>query len=195
MKTKLLLLLCLLMTINGFSQTATQLQTDAQKLFTANYEMDFETIVTLSYPKMVETIGKDKMMEQLDVCYQNDEYRLRYQLEKVPLVFHKVQKIGNQSFCIITCRNPVRYFFETKLTPELATAKISVLQESNHTKEVIFEPNRNSFNVKRNTTFLAIADESTHGTWQFINLDDPNQREVFRTLFDEKIKTALGLQK
>jgi hypothetical protein len=195
MKTKLLLILLLLMAFNSFSQNTAQLLSGTQKLYKANYEMDFETIISLSYPKMVETIGKEVMLEKLDKYYQNEMYRFRYQLETVPFITRKIQQIGSQSFCVITCRNPVRYFFETKLTAEEATAKIPWLQEINHTKDVTFEPKRNSFNVKRNTTYVALLDETTNGEWKFFNLDDDNQKEVFVTLFDEKTKTILGLNK
>jgi hypothetical protein len=195
MKTKFLPFLLLLIAINSFSQNAQQLLSGTKKLFTANYEMDFEAIVSLSYPKMVETIGKDVMLDKLDKCYQNDEFRLRYQLESVPFITHKTQKIGALSFCMITCRNPVRYFFEKKLTTEEATTKIPWLQETNHTKDVVFEPNSNSFNVKRNTTFLAVMDETTSGDWKFINLDDTNQAAAFESLFDEIVKKQLGLTK
>lgn len=195
MKIKSLSFLLLLIAFNSFSQNAVQLLSGTQKLFTANYEMDFETIVLLSYPKMVETIGKEVMIEKLDKSYQNEEYRMRYQLETAAFITRKIQKIGSQSFCVITCRNPVRYFFEKKLSTEETAGKILWLQEINNTKEVTFEPNRNSFNVKRNTTYVAIMDDTTKGDWKFFNLDDANQKEVFNTLFDEKIKTALGLNK
>ncbi|MGL2966722.1 hypothetical protein [Flavobacterium sp. XGLA_31] len=195
MKTKLLPVLFLLLALNGFSQSTTRLLSATQKLFTAHYEMDFETIVALSYPKMVETIGKDKMLEQLDQSYQNDIYRLRYQLESVPFVTRKIQQIGGLSFCVISCRNPVRYFFESPLTPEEVTAKTAWLKTVNRTENVVYEPKRNSFNVKRNTLFIAITDDAANGDWKFINWDEENQQTAFRTLFDEKTLTLLGLNK
>ncbi|WP_162126128.1 hypothetical protein [Flavobacterium phycosphaerae] len=195
MKTKLFTLLLLVVVSNSFSQTALQLLSATKKFYTANYEMDFETITALSYPKMVETIGKEVLQEQLDKSYQNDEYRLRYQLESMPFITRKIQKIGNQSFCVVSCRNPVRYFYETKLSAEEAAAKIPILQEINHTKDVTFEPKRNSFNVKRSTTYLAVFDETTNGNWAFFNLDDDHQKAAFKTLFDEKTQTVLGLGK
>jgi len=196
MKTKLLSILLLLIAFKSISQNVTQLLATTKQLYTANYEMDFETIISLSYPKMVETIGKEVMLDQLDKSYQNEMYRLRYQLETVPFITSKIQKIGNQSFCVITCRNPVRYFFEEKIPNEtVALMHATMLEGINNNKEVVFEPKRNSFNVKRNTTYLAVFDETTNGDWKFFNLDDDNQKAVFQTLFDEKTKTALGLNK
>lgn len=172
-----------------------QLLTSSKKLYTANFEMDFETIVSLSYPKMVETLGKEVLIEKLDKTYQNEEYRFRYQLESVPIITHQTQKIGTQTFCLLTCRNPVCYFFEKKLSAEEVATQTTWLQEINQTKDVTFEPKRNSFSVRRTTTFLAIMDESTAGQWKFINLDDSFQAAIFQSLFDENTKKQLGLNK
>ena len=55
--------------------------------------MDFETIVSLSHPLMVQTIGKDLLLEKLDKYYENEEYRLREQLETLPFQYGMVKKI------------------------------------------------------------------------------------------------------
>jgi hypothetical protein len=195
MKSKILSLLFLLTVHFGFSQNGMQLLTSSKKLYTANFEMDFETIVSLSYPKMVDALGKEALLDKLDKTYQNEEYRFRYQLESVPIITHQTQKIGIQTFCLLTCRNPVRYFFEKKLSSAEIVAKTTWLQEVNQTKEVTFEPKRNSFSVRRTTTYLAIMDESTAGQWKFINLDDSFQAAAFQSLFDENTKKQLGLNK
>jgi hypothetical protein len=155
--------------------------------------MDFETIVSLSYPLMVQTIGKDLLLEKLDKYYENEEYRLREQLETLPFQYGTVKKIEGKSFCVITFRNPMRYFFETKLTTEAAADKANWLKQINKSKEVTFEPKRNSFSVKRTTTYLAVMDETTINEWKFFNLDDANQLASFQTIFGESIKKELGL--
>lgn len=185
--------LFLLLSTAAFSQSTESLKTATKKLYQANYLMDFDGIVFLSYPKMVETIGSDKMLENIEKHYENDEFRLRFQLETVPFQFGEIKKIEGKSFCVISCRNPMRYFFETKLTTETAAVKTEWLKDINKTKEVIFEPNRNSFNVKKTTTFIAIMDETTSNQWKFFNLDDASQLAVFNTLFGESTKKELGL--
>jgi hypothetical protein len=195
MNSKICSLLVLLTVHFGFSQNGMQLLASSKKLYTAHYEMDFETLVSLSYPKLVDAIGREALLDKLDKTYQNEEYRFRYQLESVALITHKTEKIGTQTFCLLTCRNPVRYLFEKKLSADEVVAKTAWLQEVNQTKEVTFEPKRNSFSVRRTTTYLAIMDESTLGQWKFINLDDPFQDAAFQSLFDENTKKQLGLDK
>ena len=192
MKNKLSILL-LFFSIVTFSQSTESLKIVTKKYYEANYLMDFETIVSLSHPVMVKTIGKDLLLEKLEKYYENEEYRLREQLETLPFQYGMVKKIEGKSFCVITFRNPMRYFFETKLTTEAAADKANWLKQINKSKEVTFEPKRNSFNVKRTTTYLAVMDETTINEWNFFNLDDANQLASFQTIFGESIKKELGL--
>lgn len=193
MKLKHLSLLFFFITFNSFSQSVETLKTSAKKFYEANYLMDFETIVSLLQPEMVKIIGKDSMLEKLDKYYENDEYRLREQLETLPFQYGVIKKIESKSFCVITFRNPMRYFFETKLTTETAAEKANWLKQINKTKDVTFEPKRNSFNVRRTTTYLAVIDETTHNEWRFFNLDDANQLASFQSIFSESVKKQLGL--
>lgn len=193
MHNKLTSLLLFLFIATGFSQSKSDLMDATKKLYQANYTMGFDEIITLSYPKIVENIGKDVMLEKLDLKHQNEEYRLRLQVEIVPFQFGPIKKIEGKTFCVVTYRNPMRYFFENKLSPETVLEKTAWLKEINHTKEVTFEPSRNSFNVKKISNFVAIADETTYMEWKFFNLDDANQKEIFDSIFNETVKKELGL--
>jgi len=144
---------------------------------------------------MVENIGKTVFLEKTELHYENEEYRLRYQLQTVPFQFGAIKQLNGKSICVITIRIPKRYFFEAKLTSEQATEKKIGLQEVNNTKDVTFEPNRNSFNVKKMSTYVAVFDETTSGEWKFFNFDNPEQLEAFQSIFDENTKRALGLNK
>lgn len=186
-------LLFLLLSINTFSQSSESLKVAAKNFYEANYLMDFETIVSLLHPEMVKTIGKDSMLEKLDKYYENEEYRLREQLETLPFQYGVIRKTEGKSFCVITFRNPLRYFFETKLTAETAAEKATWLKQINKSKDVTFEPKRNSFNVRRTTTYVAVIDETTNNEWKFFNLDDTNQLASFYAIFGESIKKELGL--
>lgn len=193
MKSKLLVLLYVLMTQSSISQTLDHLKLETLNYFEAHFLMDFETIVNASYPKMVETFTKEKMLVTVENRFENEEHRLRFQLQTIPLTYSKITTLAGQSFCIISGRNPLRYFFETKLNTQTAAEKAEWLKQVNRSQEVTFEPKRNSFNVRRTTTFIAVADASTAQKWKFFNLDDPLQYQAFKTLFDETILKALGL--
>ena len=183
----------LFLSIFALSQSTESLKVATTKFYEANYLMDFETIVSLSNPEMVNAIGKNIMLEKLEKYYENDEYRLREQLETLPFQFGAIKKIEGKLFCVVTFRNPMRYFFETKLTTETAEQKGIWLKQINKTKDVTFEPKRNSFNVKRISTYVALMDETTNHEWKFFNFDDANQLASFQTIFGESVKKGLGL--
>lgn len=193
MKKNKLLLVLLLIGLLSSAQSTESLRKAMQQLYEANYLMDFETIAQLSYPNMVEKTGKEAFLEQTEQFYENATYRQRYQLQTVPFQFGPITKIGNQWFCVITVRIPKRYFFEEKLTEEKAAEKRTWLQQINQTKDVIFEPNRNSFNVKMIATFIAIYNENTNGNWRFFNFDFTEQQTTFEQLFDESVMKQLKL--
>ena len=176
-------------------QTNESLKSTAKKLFEANYLMDFEAIASYSYPKMIENMGKDNFLKAIEEEYSNDEFRLRYQLQDVPFKFGEIKDINGKSFCVITCQNPVRYTYERKLSEIEIIAQTIVLEDANNTKKVTFEPARNSFNIRRNSTFLAIKEESTNGEWKFFNLDQSIQWKALRAIFDESVIKNLGLDK
>lgn len=193
MKLKLLSFVFILFTINSLSQSKAELLNANTKLHQANYLMEFDTIAELTYPKVYETNGKAAFVEKIESDFQNEDYRMRLQLEKVPFLFSEFKTIGTQTFCVVRCRNPKRYTFEKKLTAAKAEEKKTFLQQKEKTQNVTFESNRNSFNVRSESIYVAIFDAETMGEWKFFNLDDAFQLNAFNTLFDENLKIALGL--
>ena len=192
MKTKIVALL-FLTNFLSFSQTLENLKIETKKLYDANYLMNFEEIVVLSYPKIVETIGNDKMLSQLDLDYQNDEFRYRLQLVNPVFIYSEIKKIEGKTYSVVSYKNPVRIFYEKKLSISDGLKKEVVLKETTQATQVTFEPKRNSFNVRRNSKFVAIADETTKNEWKFFNLDDKNQKMIFDNFCSESIKKELGL--
>ena len=192
MKTKFIFLFILFSSFS-FSQSLEKLKLETKKIYDANYTMDFDGITDLTYPKIVESIGnRDTFLEKLDLDYQNEEYRMRLELITPIFQYSEIKKIEGKTFCVITYRNPIRYFFENKLNSDAASKKVSWLKENNNASEVVFEPKRNSMNVKRVSKFIAIVDETTNNEWKFFNFDDASQKEIFKTLFDESTKKELG---
>ena len=191
MKKQLFLLLFIY--LNSFSQSKEALQIATKKLYEANFVLDFEGIKELTYPKVYEGIGEAAFVEQLETDFQNSDYRMRLQLEKVPFIFSEIKTMEGKTFCVVRFRNPKRYSFEIKLSASSTEEKKIWLQQKEKTKNVIFEPNRNSFNVRSDSRYVAIFDLETFGEWKFFNLDDAYQLASFTSLFDETIQNTLGI--
>ncbi|WP_309640467.1 hypothetical protein [Flavobacterium sp.] len=192
MKFKTYIILLLLLSCCAFSQTIEKLKTATKKIYDANYTMDFDSIVKFSYPKMIADFSKGKFLEKLDHDYQNEEYRMRLQLVTPVYEYGPIKKIEGITFCVISYKNPVRYFYENKLDSNTSLLKANFLREKDRTKDVTFEPKRNSFNVRRISKFIAVFDATTNNQWKFFNMDDLVQRQIFETLFEDYIKKQVG---
>jgi hypothetical protein len=177
----------------AFSQNLESLKILTKKIHDANYTMDFDVVTELTYPKIYELMGKAAFIDKLDKDYQNADFRMRIQIESPIFQYSEIKKIAGQTFCVVTYKNPIRYFFENKMNAESGQRKAASLKESAQAYETIYEPKRNSINMKRNTKFIAIADETTANQWKFFNLDDLMQRESSNKLLNESIKKELGL--
>ncbi|NUY81088.1 hypothetical protein HUK80_09295 [Flavobacterium sp. MAH-1] len=163
------------------------------ELYDSNYNMDFEPIAELTYPKVVEQLGgKQKFLEKLDSDYQNEKFRKRLQLTAPVFQVNQPKTIEGRQFCVVSYRNPTRYFYENKMDAAEMNKEVEQWKRIASTKEVFGEPNRNSINVKRISKFVAVSDSSTGGQWKFFNLDDLQQLEIFNELFAAE-KTQLGL--
>lgn len=175
----------------SFSQTLESLKPLTQKICGANYNMDFETVADLTYPQMFE--NRKSFTEKLDNDYQNQVFRMRLQIENPVFKYSEVYKIDGKSYCLISYNNPTRYFYENKMSDAVGQQTAAELKISAKATQTIWEPKRNSINVKRNSQLIAIADERTQNHWKFINLDDQGQRAAAESVLNESLKKQLGL--
>lgn len=190
---KQILFFILFITYSSFSQSIESLKPTVKKLYDANYLMSFEDVVEHTYPKYVEVQTKEALLEKLDLDYQNEEFRMRLQLVSPVFVYGEIKQIDGVSYCIVSFKNPIRYFYEKKITNDNLDDELSFLKLKDKTESVTFEPKRNSFNVRKTSIYLAIADSTTANKWKILNFDDETQYEFYKTNFSEKVKTTLGL--
>lgn len=177
--------IALFITSLGFGQTPESLKIATKKIYDANYHMDFDAVSALTLPEVRAQLGGEKMVDKLDADYQNDKYRMRLQLTAPVFQYGPLVEHGGKTYCIIKYKNPVRYFYETKLDSNSSLIEANFLREKDQTRDVTFEPKRNGFNVRRISTLVAISDASKSQTWTFINLDDPQQRTLLPQVIDE----------
>ena len=90
---------------------------------------------------------------------------------------------------MIDYENVMLMKFKTPM--EDADAMIAIFKKSMETEKVTFDKENNEFKIEHRSTFIGISDELTENKWKFLNKDKENQ--LFNMLFNEKVKTALGL--
>ena len=193
MKQNFCFIVLLFTTTICFSQSLESLKTETKNLYDANYTMDFEGVVALTYPKVVATIGKDTMLDTLDLDYQNLEYRMRLVLPNPIFKFGEIKKVEGKVFCVIQYKNPVRFTLEKKSDVTSIEKKLIVFKEISKANKITYEPKRNSFYAERTSFFIAVSDATTNQKWKFFNLDDANQNRIFQNLFGINTKKELGL--
>ena len=193
MKFKIPFILLLIISSFSSAQTIEKLKAETKKIYDANYTMDFDAVANLTYPAIVVQFGRAIFLEKLDNDYQNEKYRMRIQLEKMVFQYGEIQKIEGKTYCVITYRNPARYFYETKLDSNPSLIEGNFLREKDQTRDVTFEPKRNSFNVRRISKLIAIADTTSGNDWKFFNMDDVEQRALSKNILSDAVKKQLGL--
>lgn len=193
MKTKIFSLLFFFYSILSFSQTLDDLKIETKKIYDANYYMYFEDITVITYPKIIDSIGRNAFIDKLSFDYENKEYRMRLQLTDPIFQYSDIRKIEGKLFYIITYKNPVRFFYEDKLDANSVLEKTTLLKQKIKDATITFEPKRNSFSVNRSSKFIAVYDETTQNQWKFFNFDDLTQKQLFEAFFSETTKKELGL--
>jgi len=85
------------------------------------------------------------------------------------------RKIDGISFCVITHKNPTRYFYEQTPIPKLERSK-SANSGKHKSCRIDFEPIRNTNDIKYISKLTADANCATQNQWKFFNFDDPAQK-------------------
>lgn len=191
MKFKLALIVLLSYTI-GQSQNLDELKLETKKVYEANYLMDFNTILDYSYPKVFDLLPREEMYKTLETSFQNQEFSVRFVYPNPKFTFSEIQKINNQSFCLVRYNGAIRMKFEKALTDQIANGMLKTFQQHMKDKKVLFEKERNSFFIEGESILIAIADERTQNKWRFVNYD-AGQIAFVDSIISESIRKQLGL--
>ncbi|UOX33877.1 hypothetical protein LXD69_17820 [Flavobacterium sediminilitoris] len=190
MKSKFIFLSILFVcTLNSFAQDLKSLKTEALKAYKASATMDYDLIFETTYPKVFDIIPKESMKDMFGQMMENEQFSIKLIEVDPNFSFGTIKKIGNQTFCLVDHDNVMTMKFKTPM--EDAEGMIDIFKNSMDAKNVIFEKEENQFKIELRSTLIAVADESTKNKWKFLNKDKENQ--LFNMIFDEKIKTELGL--
>lgn len=180
----------LLLGLNAYSQDLASLKVNAQKAMDYTIAMDLNGLLDLTYPKVFTLSPREEVLKVLDQAFNgNPEFKIKMIPVAPNFNFGPIKKIEGHTFCVIKHNNAMEIKFTDKI--ENPDAIIEVFKSGLKADEVTFNPEKNSLTAKVVSTMVAIADESTKNQWTFLNND--NEGALFSTLFNEKIRTELGL--
>ena len=184
--------LLLLFSSFALAQNKQELEANAKKMYDASYNMNFEEVLNLTYPKLFEIIPKDKMEEMLVRTFENETYKVRLVFITPKFKLSEIKKIENKSIGIINYTNAMRITFNQEITPEKATEIVKAYKDTGAYTVVNFEKDRNSFYIEGPSTLIGIADDSTHQSWKFINYDK-RRMDMLKKIISDNIIKELGL--
>lgn len=190
---KIVLLLFVMMNFVSYSQSLESLKTATKKMYEANYNMTYEILLDLMYPKMVELQGRDQLFEKLEATFENESYRMRFVHLNPAFTYSAFKKTDDKTVSAVLYSNASRISYEEKLSAQRINEIKTSLVNSGKYKTVRFEKERNSFFVESQSKWLAIADATTKNEWRFIDYNDSGQAELAARIVGGNILKELGL--
>ena len=192
MKLHYQILFILFWNLFGFSQTLETLKSDTQKMYDASYNMDYETILDYTHPKILELVNRDQMILAMEQTFENEQLKIRFVHSNPTFNYSDVKTIDGKSFCRVSYVNTMRMTFEDKLTPKRAEEMVKDFKSSGDYSTVRFEKDRNSFFIEGNSIMIAISDDYTKETWKFVNYSK-SQTANSEMIIGKEVMNALGL--
>jgi len=191
MKSRLTLLF-LFIGIVTFAQSEEALKKGAKQMYEASYNLNFETVLDLTYPKIFDIASREQLGQILQNSFLNEQFQIRLVFPEVTLKYGKIKEIEGKKAVFITYVSAMRMTFDQKFYGNEAQEMLMGLKQSLPEKKVTFEPNTNSFFIEGTDAMLAISDNHTHKTWKFITYDKV-QRPMLVQMLGENILKELGL--
>jgi hypothetical protein len=190
MKKSILLFAFLISTtFSAVAQDMVTLKVEAKKAYEASSNMNYDAIFETTYPKVFDIIPKEQMKDMFEQMIKNEQFTIQLVQVEPNLSFGEIKKVGAQTFCLVDHDNVMEMTFNEPV--EDAEMMVDLFKNSMEAKEVTYDKEKNAFKIKLRSTLIAVADELTNNKWKFLNKDKENK--LFTMIFDEKIKTELGL--
>lgn len=186
------LLLFLLFSLNGYSQSKQTLIDDTKKMYDASYNMAFEEVMNYTHPKVFEMASKEDVLAAMEYAFDNETMRIRLVHVNPNFIYSEIKTIEGKSLCLINYTNAMRMIFENKLSGDEIQSMKKSFVDSGEYKTVQYEKDRNSFFLEGNAIMIAVSDETTQGKWKFVNYSK-TQAQLAEMLLGANVLNELGL--
>lgn len=175
-----------------FAQSEETLQKEAKLMYQASYNMNFETVLDLTYPKIFDLASREQLGQILRNSFQNEQFKIRLVFPEVTFKYGKIKEVEGKKAVLITYVSAMRMTFTQKFYSNEAQEMLMGLKQSLPEKKVSYEPNTNSFFIEGTDAMIAISDNHTNKAWKFITYDKV-QRPMLVEMLGENLLKELGL--
>lgn len=187
---KILTLLLFITVSNGFCQTMESLKTQTQKMYRSSIDMKFNEIMDMTYPKVFEIVDRETLSTMMESMFDNEQMHISLIDMKPAFTYTDIKEIDGKKFSVIKYRNGMKMALKGDITDEMVSSMEQGLKSAPQFDKVDYDKATKTFTLEGNATMIGVADSTTKSEWTFVNYDN---EQLFNMIFDEKIKTALGL--
>lgn len=182
-----LLLCCSLLS----AQDKKSLEERAKKSMEYTINGNYPALMELTYPKLFTIVPKEKMLEMLPAALKGEGFSVKLLNQAPNYKFGEIKKIDGGHYSLINHDTYMAMTFDEPLAKEDADMMLESLKES-ISGTVTYDAAKNTFNIKKPSELIAVADKSTNNQWTFIsNQGGP----LIGMLFSEKVQKELGITK
>lgn len=190
MKYPLLLLFLLIAPL--FSQSLELAKEGYVKVYEATEKLDFETIMDMSYPKLLELGGRAALIAEMKKAFTDPNIKLTFVKTEFKPEYSPVQEIKGHRFCVIRRHTIMKITFKNPLNAEQVKAIQTNIARSNPSRTLSFNAQENAFSSTGPDISLAISDSLTKNQWRFLTYE-PGQAFLLESWFGKDVLTQLPL--
>jgi len=187
---KILTLLLLITVSNGFCQTMESLKTQTQKMYKSSIDMKFNDIMDMTYPKVFEIVDRETLSTMMESMFDNENMSIALTDMKPTFTYSDIKEVDGKKFSVINYRNGMKMTLKGDITDEMVGTMENGFKSTPQFDKVNYDKATKTFILEGPAVMIGVADATTKNEWTFVNYDN---EQLFNMIFDEKIKTALGL--
>ncbi|AWA29999.1 hypothetical protein HYN48_07870 [Flavobacterium magnum] len=187
---KILALLLFITVSTGFSQTLDGLKAQTQKMYKSSIDMNFDAIMDLTYPKVFDIVDRETLSGMMKGMFDNEQMAITLSDMKPVFTYTDVKEIDGKKFSVIKYRNGMKMTLKGDVTDGMVSTMEQGLKSAPQFDKVNYDKATKTFTLEGPAVMIGVADDTTKNEWTFVNYDN---EQLFNMIFDEKIKTALGL--
>ncbi|MDG4945658.1 hypothetical protein NMK71_04460 [Weeksellaceae bacterium KMM 9713] len=191
MKKSLLIISMIFLSLNLHAQDKSEILPMIEKIIEYSVNKDFAVVLDYTYPKVFEFASKEQMIELMTSMLDNEDFSIAFLPTNYDIQVSDVKNIDGGKYAMVEYNTLGRLKFkdEESLNTE---ESLNVLKVAFSNANVSYNEKTKTFDIMSRTQDLAISDESTAGTWRFLNANKEDG-QMLRLLLNEQILNAFNL--
>lgn len=179
MKTRLFTLALLLAaSLGGYAQDKASLKAATQKMIDLSDQENYNDLSGTVYPKIYSIVSRDEYLTQLEKKMKGPDYTIHMIRIDPSIDYGSIKTVDNMFFCVVNYDNMMTIEFKDQIAPKDREAKENYFKKLLGTEDVYYIEATNTIDAKKRIQLVAIADESSHNQWTFLDPKSPAAAQI-----------------